>query len=377
MVSHPPMTMSAFPLNRQAIGHDGDDSRRHILGGGRPSDLRGVMTLTPDLLRQIPLFDDLHEAELLAIMGCFSEVTIAPGETLYVEGDAADSACFVIDGELEALKALPGGDSAQLGMIGSGGMIGEMALVAGGVRSATVRANTECTILNVSQYFFHAALDQMSAPAFKILRHVIHGMTMRLETLQRRILEQWDCESVGPASAPARGLPEPSREPTPSFDYQPFLPIIPFFEEFRDHEIDRVVARAKVLELPRNEYLFREGTQAAFCSILVHGAIEISVLRDRRYQLSVLGPGRLCGANALIAKSACGSDARVRSSVLLLCFDELAFRTLYKGETTECMKFQRMVGVNQLQELKAADNLLATLVSQDHVLDGAARSRSL
>ncbi len=332
------------------------------------------MTVTPELLQQIPMFDDLQEAELAMIMGCFTEASIAAGETLYVEGDAATDACFLIDGELEALTALPGGGAARVGVIGPGSMIGEMALVAGGTRSATVRAKTQSTILTVSNFFFHAALDQMSAPAFKILRSVIYSLTKRLEELQGRILEQWDCEAYSPppnASAPERASPEESPDRTHSFDYRPFLPIIPFFANFTESEIDGVVAHAKVLELPRGDFLYREGAPAASCYILVRGAIEISVIRDRRYQLSILGPGRLCAANSLIAESGRDSDARARSAALLLSFDTAAFRSLYLGETTECLKFQSMVSANQLQELKTADNLLTTLISQDHVLEGA------
>jgi CRP-like cAMP-binding protein len=337
------------------------------------------MTVTPELLKQIPMFNDLHEAELAEIMGCFTEASIEAGETLYVEGDAATSACFLIDGELEALKALPGGGAAQVGVIGPGSMIGEMALVAGGTRSATVRAMTQSKILTVSYYFFHAALDQMSAPAFKILRSVIYSLTTRLEGLQRRILEQWDCEAPSRPSyepVPERALPEESPDRTHSFDYRPFLPIIPFFANFTESEIDRVVAHAKVLELPRGDFLYREGAPVESCYILVRGAIEISVIRDRRYQLSILGPGRLCGANSLIAETLRNSDARVRSAALLLSFDKSAYRNLYLGATTECLKFQSMVSVNQLQELKTADNLLTTLVSQDYVLEGA-RNRGL
>jgi CRP-like cAMP-binding protein len=275
---------------------------------------------------------------------------------------------------LEALKALPGGGAAQVGTIGPGSMVGEMALVAGGTRSATVRAMIPSTILTVSYYFFHAALDQMSVPAFKILRSVIHSLTVRLGELQGRILEQWDCEAYGPpssASAPEPGSPEEIPERASSFGYRPFLPVLPFFASFTESEIDLVAGRAKVVELPRGAFLFREGAPVEACYILVRGAIENSVARDRRYQLSICGPGRLCGANDLIAETPRSSDARVRSAALLLGFDRPAFESLYLGETTECLKFQSMVSVNQLQELKTADNLLTTLVSQDYIMEGA------
>lgn len=325
------------------------------------------------------MFSDLHEAEIEEILSCFSEASIAAGETLYIEGDAATSACFVIDGELEALKALPGGGETQVGVLGPGSMIGEMALIVGGVRSATVRALAKSTIVKVSYHFFHAALDQMSVPAFKILRGVIRALTTRLDGLETRIFEQLDCEAYTPrssASASKRPLPEETPKKGHSFDYRPFLSIIPSFDTFTETEIDLVIERAKILELASDEFLYREGTQAEAFYMVVRGAIEHSIVRDRRYQLSIRGPGSLCGANALIAEAKHKYDARVRSGALLLCFDKAAFQSLFLGEATECLKFQNMVSANQLMELKALDNLLTTLVSQSYVL-GENRSRTL
>ena len=337
------------------------------------------MLVSPELLNEISLFKDLRDAELVTIAGWFSIELVLAGETLYVEGDAATSACFIIEGQLEALKALPGGGSAQVGIIEKGSMIGEMALLVGGTRSATVRALTKSKALTVSYYFFHAALDQISIPAYKILRRVIHNMTARLEEVQARILEQLDCGPYDAAFAVAAPTPEDRKEDPDqisAFDFRPFLPVVPFFENFTDSEIELVFASAKTLELPRGEFLYREGSLSDSCYILIRGAVEISVARDRRYQFSILGPGRLCGANSCIAETAYSSDARVRSAALLLSFDKTALRTLYLGETAECLKFQRMISVNQLQERKTADNLLSTLISQDHILKRA-RSRSL
>ena len=44
------------------------------------------MTVTPELLKQVPMFSDLQETEFAGIMGCFSLASVAAGDTLYVEG---------------------------------------------------------------------------------------------------------------------------------------------------------------------------------------------------------------------------------------------------------------------------------------------------
>jgi CRP-like cAMP-binding protein len=332
--------------------------------------------ITPARLKEISMLSDLQEVELAGVAACFTEDSIAPGETLYVEGESATSACFLISGELEALKALPGGGAAQIAVIKPGSMIGEMALVAGGTRTATVQAITQTTVLTVQRDFFHAALDQISVPAYKILRSVIHNMAVRLGELQERILKKWDCdECILPADgvdSDAAMVTEGAGQP-PSFEYRQYLPVVPFFASFTESETDRLIANAKVVELSRGEYLYRESASARSCYVIVRGAIETSVSRDRRYQLSILGPGRICGANSLITETRHCCDARARSAGLLLAFDESNFHELYWGDTTECLKFQRMISQNQLQDRKIADNLLSTLVSQDYVSNGVRR----
>jgi CRP-like cAMP-binding protein len=332
------------------------------------------MTVTPELLQRIPMFNDLKEAELVEIMSCFSEAEIEAGEQIYLEGEAATNACFLVDGELEVLKALPGGGQTEVGVIGPGAMIGEMALVAGGLRTATVRARRRSTVVNVSYHFFHAALDQMSAPAFKILRAIIHVMTKRLSELQARILKKWDCEPF--IASPAGNAADEATHLPPSFEFRPFLSAMPCFESFDESEVDTVLSQGETLEVPRGEFLYRESTAPDFCYLILRGAVGRSIGRDRRYQLSALGPGRACGVNAMISQQPYSSDARVLSQALLLKFDQDGFNELFLGQSTGCLKYQNQISANQLMQLKAANNLLALLDSQSQILSQP-RSRTL
>jgi CRP-like cAMP-binding protein len=78
---------------------------------------------TTELLKTVPLLGDLDDSELRQIAGFFTEITLSAGQTLYAEGSAADSACFVIEGELDAFAELPGGGEAVVGTIVPGDII--------------------------------------------------------------------------------------------------------------------------------------------------------------------------------------------------------------------------------------------------------------
>ena len=262
----------------------------------------------------------------------------------------------------------------MLGIISPGAMIGEMALVNGGARTATLRARDASRVLKVSCHFFHAAIDQMRTPAFKILRAVCMILSGRLNEVQDRILAQWDCEPFMASAANRPGDELPFH--APSFEYRPFLSVMPWFDAFDEEEIDGVLAHGKISEIPRGEFLYREGAPVDACFLVLRGAVELSVMRDRRYQLTVMGPGRLCGINEMIGDKKAASDARIRSRALLLRFDRVEFQQIFMGDATDCLKFQNLVSADQLRQLKSADNLLAMLVSQSYVLSEP-RSRTL
>lgn len=330
--------------------------------------------VTLEQLKRIPMFGGLPDRELAGISSCFTQKRIATGENCYLEGEPANSACFLISGDLEVLKSLPGGGTARISTLPPGTMIGEMALVADGTRTATVRATQPSIVLSVQREFFNAALDQISVPAFKILRCVIHDLAVRLDELQERILSQWGCEGAGHRyyiagadDAPA----EAEEEHVHSFEIRRFLPILPFFHSFSESEIDRLVDFARMVELSRGEYVFREADPARACYVVIRGAVETSVTRDRRYQLSVLGPGRICGSSSVVTHRERLNTARARSATTLLELDQSVFDRLYLGDAPECLKFQRVVSENLLLDRRIADNLLSTLVNQDAISDGA------
>lgn len=73
---------------------------------------------------------------------------LAPGEVLLKEGDKADFVYFVKKGQLRAYKNT-GGNEVELGLIEFGEFVGEMAYINGEPRSASVKAVTDCELIEV------------------------------------------------------------------------------------------------------------------------------------------------------------------------------------------------------------------------------------
>jgi CRP-like cAMP-binding protein len=77
-------------------------------------------------------------------------VRLAPGEVLVRRGEPALHLYVVAEGRL-AVDGPEGADAAPLSIVGPGEPIGEVALVAGGTRSATVRALDPCALVRLDQ----------------------------------------------------------------------------------------------------------------------------------------------------------------------------------------------------------------------------------
>ncbi|HUP02063.1 MAG TPA: cyclic nucleotide-binding domain-containing protein [Gemmatimonadota bacterium] len=120
---------------------------------------------------------ELTEAEKIAASAQLRRVTAKAGEAVIRQGDVADRFYVVSDGTLEVVHEAEGAERI-LATLGPGQFFGEIGLLAGRTRTATVRAKTDVDLL---------ALD---APAFNDLVTRSQGGAARLtEEMRRRLGE--------------------------------------------------------------------------------------------------------------------------------------------------------------------------------------------
>lgn len=98
-------------------------------------------------VKKIPLFSDLRIRELAAITTITETKCCQKNEVVVREGDPGDALFLVMDGELSVIKGMGSGREMILDAIGNDGFFGEMALIDGQNRSASVRTDSECLLL--------------------------------------------------------------------------------------------------------------------------------------------------------------------------------------------------------------------------------------
>lgn len=105
------------------------------------------------LLKGVELFEGLTDEQLARLGALCVERTYRKGETIFAQGEPGDIMGIVRDGFVEVVVGPEGSESGlppkTVVNLGAGQVFGEMALVDRGARSATVRAVTDPTVVNM------------------------------------------------------------------------------------------------------------------------------------------------------------------------------------------------------------------------------------
>jgi CRP-like cAMP-binding protein len=87
--------------------------------------------------------DLLGAAERAALLSVAKPVSFAAGETIFHQGDDADSLLVIEAGSARVVRYAPDGKDAILAFLGAGDVVGEIACLGGLPRTATVEAVSE------------------------------------------------------------------------------------------------------------------------------------------------------------------------------------------------------------------------------------------
>ena len=115
-------------------------------------------------LASIPIFSECSKKELKAISKLVTPVQVHAGKTLVTEGDPGREFMIIASG-----KATVRRNGRKVASLGPGDFFGELAVLAGVPRTATVVADTDMTVEALNRAEFSALLDESPALAKKIL----------------------------------------------------------------------------------------------------------------------------------------------------------------------------------------------------------------
>jgi CRP-like cAMP-binding protein len=124
------------------------------------------------LLKQVWLFERCTHKELVALARLATPVTVEQGRVLAKEGAPGREFMVVVEGSASATS-----DGEEVGKVGPGSFFGELALLDGGPRTATVRAETPMLVLVLDRSEFNSLVDR-SIPS--VARRMLVTLAERL-----------------------------------------------------------------------------------------------------------------------------------------------------------------------------------------------------
>lgn len=131
-----------------------------------------------DLLAAVPLFSTIERKHLKHVASQFEVRHVEPGTVLTTQGEYGREFFAVVSGTARCEV-----DGADVRTFGDGDFFGELALLAGGPRSATITATTPMELLVCDRSDFTAMLRAAPEVAIKMLRDVAH----RLQVADHRV----------------------------------------------------------------------------------------------------------------------------------------------------------------------------------------------
>jgi CRP/FNR family cyclic AMP-dependent transcriptional regulator len=137
-----------------------------------------------ELLKGVDLFSALDDSQLDTIAAMGIEKNYKKGDIILMEDDNVNQSFFlIVKGEVKVVLTAEDGREAILASLKEGDFFGEMALLDGEPRSATVRAVDESRLFTIRREDFLAALKKQPDLALTLLQE----MSRRLRKSNRQI----------------------------------------------------------------------------------------------------------------------------------------------------------------------------------------------
>jgi CRP-like cAMP-binding protein len=144
-----------------------------------------------ELLARVPLFEKLSAAELDELLQVARTRRLAAREELFHKGDEGTQVFLVMHGRLKAMTTSSEGDDVVFSIMGPGEVFGELALLGGGRRTATVVAIDACELLLLDRREFLPFLRRHPDAAIRLLevlaRRVEHASELLEDTKFRSL----------------------------------------------------------------------------------------------------------------------------------------------------------------------------------------------
>ncbi|HIE22578.1 MAG TPA: cyclic nucleotide-binding domain-containing protein, partial [Acidimicrobiia bacterium] len=153
------------------------------------------MTKIADILRALPYFEDLPDELLDRVCGASEQIELDPDDVIIEEGSHSGEMFVLVEGELGVTKA-SGGKEVMLARLAPGEVVGEIALLDGSPRTATVAATMASLVVRIPAEAFEKLLGDP-----RVVRRMIRTVTSRLRGIEETLRHEERMAALGRMAA--------------------------------------------------------------------------------------------------------------------------------------------------------------------------------
>jgi CRP/FNR family transcriptional regulator, cyclic AMP receptor protein len=118
-----------------------------------------------ELIRRVPMFERCSKRELAEIAALADEVQLPAGHTLTAEGATGQEFVVIVEGAADVKRK-----GRKVNTLGAGDFLGEIALVTGQPRTATVTTTVPSRLLVITARAFGSLLRDIPSLQTKVLQ---------------------------------------------------------------------------------------------------------------------------------------------------------------------------------------------------------------
>lgn len=133
-----------------------------------------------DAVRGCVLLQGLDDADLERLAAVCDERQMGEGTTVFIENMPGESLFLIRQGAIRISRMFGEGDEQQLTTLGSGELLGEMAVVDGLPRAATARVVESAQLVSLKKRDFEALCQNYPALALKLVMNIVRFFSQRI-----------------------------------------------------------------------------------------------------------------------------------------------------------------------------------------------------
>jgi CRP-like cAMP-binding protein len=256
------------------------------------------------------------EDELEELQTVLQPLRLPAGVSVFEQGETGDRLVWISDGEVRSSVRLPDGTDRLLSHAGPGDVVGEVALLTGSRRTASVTTLTPLRGWTLDRHGFEVLRWDPRQAAVAVVRRLLDLTTARLRACCTEPATLFETGDIRPRPPIAR-LPDDAEMPSTHY-----LASLLCFERFpADDDVRATTRGAGAYAVGRGAVLVDEGTRPPALWLVARGAIEVMVRsRTATRRLRLAGPGRFVGHGGALDDGASPVAARCRERSVVLAY---------------------------------------------------------